>query len=57
MSAKTNKLTIQEGKKVNGKEAAEEIKETLQDDNEFDGGDKEFEAARAEEITFDRACA
>ena len=55
MSAKTNKLTIQEGKKDYGKEATEETKETLQGDDEFDGGDEEFEAARAEEIAFDRA--
>ena len=47
MGAKTKKLTIQEGKKEYGKEAAEETKETLQGDNEFSGGDKEFEAARA----------
>ena len=46
MSAKTNKLIIPEGKKEYGEEAAEETKETLQGDNEFDGGDTEFEAAR-----------
>ena len=55
MSAKTNKLTIQEGKKDCGEEAAEETKETLQGDDKFDGGDEELEAARAEEIVFDRA--
>ena len=55
MSAKTNKLTIKEGKKDYCEEAAEETKETLQRDNESDGGDEESEAARAEDIAFDRA--
>ena len=41
MSAKTNKLTIQEGRKDYDEEAAEETKETLQGDDEFDGGDEE----------------
>ena len=50
-----DKLTIQEGEKYYGKEVAEETKETLQGDDEFDRGDKEFEAARSEEIAFDRA--
>ena len=40
MGAKTNKLTIQEGKKDYGKEATEETKETLQGDDEFNGRDK-----------------
>ena len=48
MSAKTNKLTIQEGKKEYGEEAAEETKETLQVDEKFDGGEEEFEASRVE---------
>ena len=47
MGAKTNKLAIQEGKKDYGKESAEETKETLQGDDEFDRGDEEFKAARA----------
>ena len=55
MSSKTNKINIQKGKKDYGEEAAEENKETLQGDDKFDGGDKEFEASRAEEIAFDRA--
>ena len=38
MSVKTNKITIQEGKKDYGEEAAEETKETLQGDDEFDRG-------------------
>ena len=33
----------------------EDTKETSQGDDEFDGGDEEFEEARAEEIVFDRA--
>ena len=33
----------------------EETKETSQGDNEFDGGDEEFEESRAEETMFDRA--
>ena len=40
MSAKTNKLNIQEGKKDYVEEAAEETKETSQGDDEFDGGDE-----------------
>ena len=40
MSAETNKLAIQKGKKVYGEEAAEKTKETLQGDNEFDRGDE-----------------
>ena len=55
MSAKTNKLIIQEGKEDYGKEATEETKETIQGDEKFDGKDEEFEAACAEEIAFDRA--
>ena len=55
MSAKTNKLIIQEGNKDYSEEGAEETKETSQDEDEFDGGDEEFEEARAEEITFDRS--
>ena len=55
MSAKTNKLIIQEGKKDYSKEAAEETKETSQGDDEFDWGDEESVEARAEEIAFDRA--
>ena len=47
MSAKTNKLTIQEGKKDYGEEAAEETKKISQGDDEFDRGDEEFKAARA----------
>ena len=54
MGAKTNKLIIQEGKKDYGEEAVEENKETSQGDNKFDGGEEEFEEARAEEIAFDR---
>ena len=57
MSGKTNKLISQEGKKDYGEEAAEDTKEISQGDDKFDGGDDEFEEARAEEITFDRACA
>ena len=53
MSAKTNKLTIQEGKKDYGKEAAEDTKETSQGDNEFYGGDEEFKEARTEDIALD----
>ena len=52
---KTNKLIIQEGKKDYGEEAAEETKETIQGDDKFDGEYEEFEAARAEEVAFDRA--
>ena len=55
MSGKTNKLIIQEGKKDYGEEAAEETKKISQGDDEFDGGDDEFEEACAEEIAFDRA--
>ena len=55
MSAKTNKLISQEGKKDYGKEAAQDTKEISQGDNEFDGGDEDFEEARAEEIAFDKA--
>ena len=55
MSAKTNKFISQEVKKDYGKEAAEEIKETLQGEDEFDGGDKEFEEACTEDIAFDKA--
>ena len=40
MSAKTNKLIIQEGKKDYGEEAAEETKATLQGEDEFDRGVK-----------------
>ena len=40
MSAKTKKLNIQEGKKDYGEEEAKETKETLQGNDEFDGGDK-----------------
>ena len=40
MSARTNKLIIQEVKKDYGKEAAEDTKETSQDDDEFDWGDE-----------------
>ena len=54
MSAKTKKLVIQEGKKDYGEEAVEYAKETLQGDNESDGGDEELEEARAEDITFDK---
>ena len=55
MIAKMNKLIIQEGKKDYGEEAVEDTKETSQGDNEFNGGDKEFKEACAEEIAFDRA--
>ena len=48
MSVKTNKLIIQEGKKDYGEEAAEETKQTIQGNDEFNGEDKEFEAAHAE---------
>ena len=40
MSVKTNKLSIQEGKKDYGEEAAEETKETIQVNDEFDGEDE-----------------
>ena len=50
-----NKLVIQEGKKDYGEEAAEETKKTSQGDDKFDGGDKELEEARAEEIAFGKA--
>ena len=40
MSAKTNKLVIQEGKKDYGKEAVADTKETSHGDNEFSGGDE-----------------
>ena len=56
MSAKTNKLIIQDGKKDYGEEAVEDTKETLQGDDKFDGGNEEFEEARTEEIAFDRSC-
>ena len=55
MSEKTNKLIIQEGKKDYGEEAAEETNKMLQADEEFNRGDEEFEAARAEEIAFNMA--
>ena len=55
MSVKTNMLIIQEVKKDYVEEAAEETKETSQGNDEFDGGDKEFEEAHAGEIAFDRA--
>ena len=55
MSAKTNKLIIQEGKNDFGEESAEETKKMIQGDNEFDGEDEEFEATCAEEIAFDRS--
>ena len=55
MIGKTNKLVIQEGKRDYGKEEAEETKGISQGDDEFDGADKKFEEARAEEIAFDRA--
>ena len=48
MSAKKNKLTIQEGKKDYGEEATEETKQILHSDDEFDGGGEEFEAAHKE---------
>ena len=40
MSVKTKKLTIHEGKKDYGEEAAEETKETSQGNDEFNGGDE-----------------
>ena len=40
MSAKTNKLIIQKGKKGYGKEEAEETKETIQGNGEFYGEDE-----------------
>ena len=55
MSSKPNKLTIQEGKKDYNEKWAENTKETLQENDKFDRGDKQFEAARAEEIAFDVA--
>ena len=55
MSEKKNKLISQEGKRDYGEEAAEETKEISQGDDEFNGADKEFEEARAEEIAFYRA--
>ena len=56
MSAKKNNINIQEGEKDHDKEAAEDTKVTLQGDDEFDGGEEEFEAACEEDIAFDRAC-
>ena len=50
-----DKLSILEGKEDYGEEVAEETKETLQGDDEFDRGDEEFKAARSEKIAFDRA--
>ena len=55
MSGKTNKFISQEGKKDYSEEAAKETKEISQVDDEFDGGDKKSEEARAEEIAFSRA--
>ena len=55
MSGKTNKFISQEGKKDYSEEAAKETKEISQVDDEFDGGDKKFEEAHAEEIAFSRA--
>ena len=55
MSAKTIKLIIQEVNKYYCKEAAEDTKETSQGDDKLNGGEEEFEEARAEEISFDRA--
>ena len=55
MSVKTKKLTIQEGKKDYGEEAAEETKEISQEDDEFNGVDNKFEETRPEENVFDRA--
>ena len=40
MSAKTNKLIIKERRKDYSQEAAEDTKEMLQGDDEFDRGDK-----------------
>ena len=56
MSGKTNKLISQEVKEDYNEEATEDTKEKSQGDNKFDGGDEEFEEARAEDIEFDRAC-
>ena len=42
MSAKTNNIIIQEGKKYYSEEVAEETKETSQGEDELDGEDKEF---------------
>ena len=55
MSRKTNKLISKEGKKDYSEEAAEETIEMSQGGDEFDGADKEFEEARAEDIAFYRA--
>ena len=55
MNEKTNKLISQKGKKEYVEETAEDTKEISQGNNEFDGGDDEFEEARAEEIAFNRA--
>ena len=55
MSAKTNKLIIQEGNKDYSEKGAEETKKTSQGEDEFGGEDEEFEEARAEEIAFYRA--
>ena len=40
MGAKTNKLTIQEGKKDYSEETSEDTKEMLQGDDKFEGGDE-----------------
>ena len=55
MSAKPNKLIIQEGRKEYREEAAEETKETSQGNDKFNGGDEEFKEAHVEQIAFDRA--
>ena len=55
MRRKTNKLISREGKTVYVKEAVEENKEISQGNDEFDGADKEFEEACAEDFAFDRA--
>ena len=55
MSAKTNKLIIQEVNKDYSEKGAEETKETSQGKDEFGGEGEELEEARAEEITFDRS--
>ena len=55
MSEKINKLISKEAKKDYSEEAAEDIKEISQGDDDFDGADVEFEEARAEENEFNRA--
>ena len=57
MSAKSKTIIIQEENKDYGEEAVEETKKLIQGDDKFDREDKEFEAAHADEITFNKSLA